>query len=103
MAVQTSFAQELTWSQNCNHRFLALLGNDGELDLAFLNVKNRVRDLSLRKNNLAIVFPSPTVARNNLGSNEALLLFLTEFPPQGLPFPPQNHGRAEKPQRDSKP
>src|ERR1700731_2844779 len=54
MAVQTSFAQELTWSQNCNHRFLALLGNDGELDLAFLNVKNRVRDLSLRENDLIL-------------------------------------------------
>jgi hypothetical protein len=47
MAIQTSFAKEVTWSQDGNHRFLALLGNDGEFDLALLDVKNRVRDLSL--------------------------------------------------------
>src|SRR6266478_6542737 len=54
MAIQTSFAEKVTWSQDCNHRFLALLGNDGELDLALLDVKNLVRDLSLRKNNLIL-------------------------------------------------
>ena len=47
MAIQTSFAKEVTWSQDCYYRFLALLGNDGEFDLALLDVKNRVRDLSL--------------------------------------------------------
>jgi hypothetical protein len=47
MAIQTSFAKKMTGSQDCNHRYLALLGNDGELDLALLNVKDRVRDLSL--------------------------------------------------------
>src|SRR5207247_10463114 len=54
MAIQTSFAEKVTWSQDRNHRFLALLGNDGEFDLALLDVKNRVRDLSLRKNNLIL-------------------------------------------------
>jgi hypothetical protein len=54
MAIQTSFAKKLTWSQDCYHRFLALLGNDSELDLALLNVEDRVRDLSLRKNNLIL-------------------------------------------------
>jgi hypothetical protein len=49
MAVQTSFAKKMTWFQECNHRFLALVGNDSELDLALLDVKNRVRDLSLRE------------------------------------------------------
>src|SRR5258706_11422436 len=73
MAIETSFAKEVTWSQDCNHRFLALLGNDG------------VRDLSLRENNLILPifgyrFPSPTLARNFLGSNEALFLFLTKAP-----------------------
>src|ERR1700694_3091238 len=52
MAIQASFAKKLTWSQDRNHRFLALLGDDSELDLALLDVENRVRDLSLRKNNL---------------------------------------------------
>src|SRR5260370_14862740 len=41
MAIQTSFAKKMTWSQDCNHRFLALLGNDGEFDLALLDVKRR--------------------------------------------------------------
>src|SRR5258706_8567527 len=73
MAIETSFAKEVTWSQDCNHRFLALLGNDG------------VRDLSLRENNLILPifgyrFPSPTLARNSLGSNEALTFFLTKAP-----------------------
>jgi hypothetical protein len=35
--------------------FLAPLGNDGELDLALLDVKNRVRLATLRKNNLVLL------------------------------------------------
>ncbi len=54
MAIQTCFAKELTWSQDCNHRFLALLGNDSELDLALLDVKNRVSNLALRENGLIL-------------------------------------------------
>src|ERR1700694_4277821 len=54
MAIQTSFAKKMTWSQDCNHRFLALLGNDSELDLALLDVKNRVRNIALRENNLIL-------------------------------------------------
>jgi hypothetical protein len=47
MAIETPFAKKMTWSQHCDHRFLALLGNDRELDVAFLDVKDRVRILSL--------------------------------------------------------
>jgi hypothetical protein len=47
MAIQTRFTKKLTRSEDCNDRFLALLGNDRELDLALLDVKNRVRTLSL--------------------------------------------------------
>jgi hypothetical protein len=43
MAIQTSFAKKVTWSQDGNHRFLALLGNDGELDLALLDVGRLMR------------------------------------------------------------
>ena len=85
MSIQTSFAKKLTLFQDCDHRFLALLGNDGELDLALLDVKNRVRDLSLRKYNI-------------LGSNEALTLFLTKASPifsQGCPSPRRRQGEAE--------
>src|SRR5436190_17750412 len=65
MAIQTAFAKKVAGSQDCNDRFLALLGNDGEFDLALLDVKNRVRDLSLRKDNLILpifgyrFFPGP--------------------------------------------
>jgi hypothetical protein len=54
MAIQTSFAEKLVRFQNGDHRFLALLGNDGELDLALLDVKNGVGDLPLRKNDLIL-------------------------------------------------
>jgi hypothetical protein len=47
MAIQTPFAKKLTRSKDCNDRFLTLLGNDGKLDLALLDVKNRVRNRSL--------------------------------------------------------
>ena len=47
MTIQAPFAKKLTRSEDCNDRFLALLGNDRELDLALLDVKNCVRNLSL--------------------------------------------------------
>jgi len=55
MAIQASFAKKMTGSHDCNHRLLALLGNDGELDLPLLNVKDRVRSFSLAENSL--IFP----------------------------------------------
>jgi hypothetical protein len=80
MAIQTSFAKKVAASHDGNHRFLALLGNDGELDLALLYVKDRVRDLSLRENNLILPvitdFPCPTLARNILGSEFVLPLLM---------------------------
>jgi hypothetical protein len=54
MAIETSFAKEVASFQDCDDCFLALLGNDGEFDLALLDVKNRVRGLSLRKDNLIL-------------------------------------------------
>src|SRR6266403_5934707 len=54
MAIETSFAEKMTGSQDCNYCFLALLGNDGEFELAFLDVKNGVRHVSLRENNLVL-------------------------------------------------
>jgi hypothetical protein len=54
MAIQTSFTKKMTGSHDCNHRLLALLGNDGELDLALLNVKDRVRNFSLGENSLIL-------------------------------------------------
>jgi len=67
MAIQTSFAKELTGSQDCDYRFLALLGNDSELDLALLDVKNGVRDLSLGKDNLILPISRYRLAPTHLG------------------------------------
>src|SRR5580693_9948518 len=55
MTVQTSFAKKVVRFQNTYDCFLAPLGNDGELDLALLDVKNRVRLATLRKNNLVLL------------------------------------------------
>src|ERR1700738_894988 len=55
MAIQTSFAKKMVRFQKAYDCFLAPLGNDGELDLALLDVKNRVRLAALRKNNLVLV------------------------------------------------
>ena len=54
MAVQASFAKKVARSDDCNHRVLTLLGNDGELDLALLDVEDRVCDPSLRENDLVV-------------------------------------------------
>src|SRR5216684_1278502 len=67
MAIQTSFAKKVTWSQDCNHRFLALLGKDSELHLALLDVKNRVRSISLRENNLILPVLGYRLSLTHLG------------------------------------
>ena len=51
---EASFAEELIRSKNGDDRFLALLGNDGELRLAFLNVEDRIARVALGKDDLAL-------------------------------------------------
>src|SRR5271165_2735843 len=55
MAIQTSFAKKVAGPQNGDDGFLSLLGNHRELELAFLNIENRVRDVALRENNLILL------------------------------------------------
>src|ERR1700722_10063956 len=55
MAIETSFAKKLTRSQNGDYGFLSLFGNHRELELAFLNIENRVREVALRENNLILL------------------------------------------------
>src|SRR5580693_1907582 len=64
MAIQTSFAEKVTRFQNSYDRFLAPLGNDGELDLALLDVKNGVCRIALPEHNFIlsiIVNGSPAI------------------------------------------
>ena len=51
---QASFAAKFVRSKNCDNSFFALLGKDGDLDLALLNVKNRIRDIPLREDRLIL-------------------------------------------------
>src|ERR1700733_2925421 len=54
MAIQTSFAKKVARFQNTYDCFLAPLGNDGELDLAVLDVKNGTRRIALREHNFIL-------------------------------------------------
>src|SRR5436309_3521988 len=87
MAIQTRFTKKLTRSEDCNDRFLALLGNDRELELAFLDVKNRVRDLSLRKNNLILPIFGYRFSLAHLGENFfGIKRGFNSLPHKGSPF-----------------
>src|ERR1700730_18067651 len=89
--------------RGCDYRFLALLGNDREFDLAVLDVKNRVRDLSLRKNNLILPIVGYRFSLAHLGEKYFGIkrgfnslphkgsLFLSH---KGGPFPRQRQGEA---------
>jgi CRP-like cAMP-binding protein len=44
---KTSLAEELVCPKNCDNRLLALLGNDGELRLAFVDVEDRIARVPL--------------------------------------------------------
>jgi hypothetical protein len=44
---QASFAEKVTWTQQSNNRFFALLGYDREFDLSVLDVKQRIRRVAL--------------------------------------------------------
>ena len=50
---EAALAEELVRSKNGDDGFLALLGDDGELHFALLDVKDRVRRVALRKDDLA--------------------------------------------------
>src|SRR6201981_2476791 len=67
MPIETPLAKKVTRFQNSNDCFLAPLGNDGELDLAPLDVKNRVRNVTLRKNNLILLIFRYCFSIANLG------------------------------------
>ena len=67
MPIETCLAKKVTRFQNTNDCFLAPLGNDGELDLALLDVKNRVRNVTLRKNNLILLIFRYCFSIANLG------------------------------------
>ena len=61
---QTSFAKKLTGPQDCDDSFFALFRYNGDLDLALLNVKDRVGSVPLSEDRLRLLvsndgFPGP--------------------------------------------
>ncbi|HJY52172.1 MAG TPA: hypothetical protein VJ349_26535, partial [Stellaceae bacterium] len=73
--IEASFAEELSGLQNSDHGFLALFGDDENLDPSLLNIENCISDVSLGKNDLVFLnfnmtLPSPTLARKLFGSNK---------------------------------
>jgi hypothetical protein len=93
----------MTGSHDCNDRLLALLGNDSELDLAVLNVKDRVCKFSLGEDNLIPPVGGHGLSLAHLGENVFWIKCGFDFLPhrglpfsflQGLPFPPARQGEA---------
>ena len=52
---KTSLTEKIVRSKHCDDGFLALLGNDGDLHLAALDVEDRIRRVSLGKNDPVIL------------------------------------------------
>src|SRR5208282_5925781 len=82
---QAPFPKEIAGSQKCDHRFLPLLGDDGLLDLAALNVENRIRGFALREDNLILPIignSSPPVhfRQKHFGIERGLLFALHSRP-----------------------
>ena len=50
---KTSLAEEFVRSQDCDDGFFALLGNDGDLHLALLDIEDRIASVALGKDDLA--------------------------------------------------
>jgi hypothetical protein len=70
---KTSLAKKVADTQDGEDRFFALLGQDPQLDLAFLDVEDGICRVSLRKDHLPPTqpdpgFPDPTLAKKSLGS-----------------------------------
>jgi hypothetical protein len=70
MAIEASFAKELSRLQDSDHGFLALFGNNENLDPSLLNIKNGIGGLSLRKDHLVPVKFQDDFALADLGEKE---------------------------------
>jgi hypothetical protein len=55
VAIQAAFAKKISRSQNGDYGFPSLLGNNRDLELSLLEVKDRVRDVALREDDLILL------------------------------------------------
>jgi hypothetical protein len=70
MAIEASFAEELCGFQDSDHRFLALFGDNENLDPSLLNIENRICGVSLRKHDLVLGKFQYGFALTDLGEKE---------------------------------
>src|ERR1700745_3734990 len=107
MAVEAPLAEELVRFQNPDDRFLSLLGQDSELYTTFLNVKNRIRHVSLPEGVLTSLkfqdcFACPYLGEKGFGIEG----YLSWFPHRSLlrpdePARPPLQTRASKSSAES--
>src|SRR5690349_23271072 len=64
---QTCLADEFVFSKNCDDGFLALLGDDRDLDLASLDVKNRIGGIALAEERFALAISRGGSSTADLG------------------------------------
>ena len=70
MTIEASFAKELSRFQNSDHGFLALLGDNENLDPSLLNIENGICGVSLLKNDLVPVKFQDGFALADLGEKD---------------------------------
>jgi hypothetical protein len=76
-AIQASFAKKISGSQNGDYSFLSLLGNHRDLELSLLDVKDSVRDVALREDDLILLvfgyrFSAADLGKEHLGVERSL-------------------------------
>ena len=70
MAIEASFAEELSGLHDSDHGFLALLGDNENLDPSLLDIENSIRGVALRKNDRVLVKFQYGCALADLGEKE---------------------------------
>jgi hypothetical protein len=67
LAGETRFTKKTRWVQNRDHRFFALLGHNGQLDLAILDIEDGIRRIPLGKNNVLLLGRENRLSATDLG------------------------------------
>jgi len=67
LARQTALANEIPLPMDCDNGFLPLFGDNADLDLALLNVKDRIGGVALGKNDLAFLIDRYRLAVPHFG------------------------------------
>src|ERR1700688_4710611 len=104
MAVHAAFAKELAGIYNSDDRFLALLGQDSQLDSSFLNVKHRVGDIALLKHMLILTEFQYLLSRSHFGEkNLRVKHVISRLSHRSFPWLDERHLRHRREHATSSP